>query len=136
MLFRSEPKPFAQVISVAGGNCVVARLPCDWDMANWGGGWSFSPDYYPTGETLFASGGAGELRRYSSPDNNSLIDQTLTTNSLTPLYNWQNFLSTQLPFIWQPNGAYELTEVTDSLHGVLPQSTTGNLNPENWYFVK
>ncbi|MGB6583230.1 MAG: ABC transporter substrate-binding protein [Streptosporangiaceae bacterium] len=131
-----EPKPFDQVVAIGAPNCVVAHTSCDWDMADWGGGWSFVPDYYPSGETLFESGSGANSGGYSNPQNDSLINQTLTSNSLTPLYNWQNFLSTQLPFIWQPNGAYELTEVTDSLHGVLPQSTTGNLNPENWYFVK
>ena len=44
------PKPFAQVISVAGGNCVVVKAPCNWDLANWGFGWSFLPDYLPTGD--------------------------------------------------------------------------------------
>ena len=131
-----EPKPFDQVVAIGAPNCVVAHTSCDWDMANWGGGWSFVPDYYPSGETLFESGSGANSGGYSNSQNDLLINQTLTSNSLTPLYNWQNYLSTQLPFIWQPNGAYELTEVTDSLHGVLPQSTTGNLNPENWYFVK
>ena len=131
-----EPKPFDQVIAIGAPNCKVAGTSCDWDMANWGGGWSFSPDYYPTGETLFASGGAVNSGGYSSPDNNSLIDQTLTTNSLTPLYNWQNYLSTQVPYIWEPNAAYELSEISDSLRGVLPQNPTGQLNPEDWYFVK
>ena len=32
-----EPKPFADVISLAVGNCVVNKSPCDWDMGNWGG---------------------------------------------------------------------------------------------------
>jgi peptide/nickel transport system substrate-binding protein len=40
-----------------------------------------------------------------------------------------------VPVIWQPNGAYQLTEVANNLRGVLPQSTTLNINPENWYFV-
>lgn len=38
------PKPFDQVLSVAGGNCAVARLPCHRGMATPGGGWSFGPD--------------------------------------------------------------------------------------------
>ena len=66
----------------------------------------------------------------------ALINQTLTSSSTAPMYNWQNYLSTQLPVIWQPNGAYSLTEVSNSLRGVLPQSTTLGINPENWYFVK
>jgi peptide/nickel transport system substrate-binding protein len=52
------------------------------------------------------------------------------------MYNWQDYLAPQLPVIWQPNGAYSLTEVNNNLRGVLPQSTTLGINPENWYFVK
>jgi peptide/nickel transport system substrate-binding protein len=131
-----EPKPFDQVTAIGAPNCVVAHVSCNWDMADWGGGWSFVPDYYPSGETLFMSGSGANSGGYTSGENDSLINQSLTSNSLTPLYDWQNYLSTQLPFIWQPNGAYELTEVANNLHGALPQSTTANINPEDWYFTK
>ncbi|HUN33128.1 MAG TPA: ABC transporter substrate-binding protein [Trebonia sp.] len=131
-----EPKPFDQVTAIAGPNCVVAHTSCSWDMANWGGGWSFVPDYYPSGETLFQSGAGANSGGYSSAEDDTLINQTHTSSSLAPLYAWQNYLATQLPFFWQPNGPYSMTEVADNLHGVLPQSTTGNLNPEDWYFVK
>jgi peptide/nickel transport system substrate-binding protein len=54
---------------------------------------------------------------------------------LSALYAWQDYLATQVPFVWQP-GPYSMTEVSGNPRGVLPQSTTGNLNPEDWYFVK
>jgi peptide/nickel transport system substrate-binding protein len=130
-----EPKPFDQVTAIAGGNCVVAHISCDWDMANWGGGWTFAPDYYPSGETLFLSGSGANSSGYSNPQNDSMINQTLTSTSMTALWNWQDYLTTQLPVIWQPNGAYQLTEVVNNLHGVTPQSTTLGINPENWYFT-
>jgi peptide/nickel transport system substrate-binding protein len=131
-----EPKPFAQVIATAGGNCVVTKAPCNWDMANWGGGWSFSPDYDPTGEQLFESGVVANSGGYSDPANDSLINKTLTNPSLQYMYNWQDYLSPQLPVIWQPNGDYQLTEVANNLKGVTPQSTTLSINPEDWYFTK
>jgi len=131
-----EPKPFNQVTAIGGGNCVVAHISCNWDMVNWGGGWTFVPDYAPTGETLFMSGSGANSGGYSNAQNDALINQTLTSSSMDPMYNWQNYLSTQLPVIWQPNGAYSLTEVANNLRGVLPQSTTLGINPENWYFVK
>jgi peptide/nickel transport system substrate-binding protein len=131
-----EPKPFDQVLSVAGGNCVVAKLPCNWDMADWGGGWSFSPDYLPTGEELFLSTDPANSSGYSSPVNDSMIGQTLTSSNLQYMYSWQNYLSAQLPMIWQPNADYQLNEVADNLKGVTPLSTTLSINPENWYFTK
>ena len=52
------------------------------------------------------------------------------------MYNWQDYLAPQLPVEYQPNAAYTLTEVANNLKGVLPQSPTLSITPENWYFVK
>jgi peptide/nickel transport system substrate-binding protein len=131
-----EPKPFAQVTALAAGNCKVAKIPCNWDMANWGGGWSFSPDYAPTGEQLFLSGVVANSGGYTNTTNDSLISKTLTSSNLQDMYSWQDYLSPQLPVIWQPNADYQLTEIVNNLKGVTPQSTTLSINPENWYFTK
>ena len=131
-----DPKPFDQVTAIAAGNCVVAKISCNWDMGNWGGGWTFVPDYYPSGETLFQSGSGANSGGYTNAQNDTYINQTLTSNSVSTLYTWQDYLSQQLPVVWQPNGVYQLTEVATNLRGVIPQSTTLNVNPEDWYFVK
>jgi peptide/nickel transport system substrate-binding protein len=131
-----DPRPFDQVTAIAAGNCVVAHISCDWDMGNWGGGWTFVPDYYPTGETLFLSGSGANSGGYSNAENDTLINDTLTSNSLQALYTWQDYLAQQIPVIWQPNGVYQLSEIVNTLRGVIPQSSTLNINPEDWYFVK
>jgi peptide/nickel transport system substrate-binding protein len=130
------PKPFAQVTALAAGNCKVAKIPCDWDLADWGGGWSFSPDYQPTGEQLFLSGVVANSGGYSSATNDSLINDTLTTSNLQAMYNWQDYLSKQLPVLWQPNADYQLNEIANNMKGAAPMSPTLSINPENWYFVK
>ena len=131
-----QPKPFNQVTALAAGNCKVAHIPCNWDLANWGGGWSFAPDYLPTGETLFKSGAIANSGGYSSTTNDTYINKTLTSDNLQDMYAWQNYLSKQLPVQWQPNADYQLTEIASNLKGVTPQSPTLNITPENWYFVK
>jgi peptide/nickel transport system substrate-binding protein len=131
-----EPKPFDQVLSIAGGNCVLAKLPCNWDMADWGLGWSFSPDYLPTGEELFLPTDLANSSGYSNATNDALISKTLTSSNVQYMYQWQNYLSAQLPYIWQPSADYQLSEVADNLKGVTPLSSTISINPENWYFVK
>jgi peptide/nickel transport system substrate-binding protein len=131
-----EPKTLGDVLSVAGGNCVVVKAPCNWDMANWGFGWSFSPDYLPTGDQLFECGVVANSGGYCDKTNDSLIQQTLTNDSLSLFYQWQDYLAPQLPVMYQPNAAYTLTEVANNLKGYFPQSPTLSLNPENWYFVK
>jgi peptide/nickel transport system substrate-binding protein len=65
-----------------------------------------------------------------------MINQTLTDSSLQLFYSWQDYLQPQLPVEYQPNAAYTLSEVSNSLHGVLPQSPTLSITPEYWYFVK
>jgi len=130
------PKTLGDVLSVAGGNCVVVKSPCDWDMANWGFGWSFSPDYLPTGDQLFLSGAVANSGGYSNPTNDSLIEQTLTNDNLSLFYKWQDYLAPQLPVMYQPNAAYTLTEVANDLKGYFPQSPTLSITPEDWYFVK
>jgi peptide/nickel transport system substrate-binding protein len=131
-----EPKPFDQVTALVAGNCKVTRSPCNWDMGDWGGGWSFAPDYLPTGEELFQSGAVANSGGYSNPTNDGLIEQTLTSSGMQDMYRWQDYLATQLPVIWQPNADYQLTEVANGLKGVLPQSPTLSLTPEDWYFTR
>ena len=122
--------------ALAAGNCKVAKIPCNWDMANWGGGWSFAPDYLPTGEELFQSGAVANSGGYADAQNDSLIAKTLTSSNLQDMYTWQDYLAPKLPMMWQPNGAYSLTEIASNLKGATPQSPTLSINPENWYFTK
>jgi peptide/nickel transport system substrate-binding protein len=129
-----RPEAFKLVAELAADNCVVAKTPCDWDMANWGGGWGFAPDYLPTGETLFVCGAIANFGGFCDKTNDALIGKTLTSNNLQDLYNWQDYLATKLPLMWQPNYV-ALTEIADNLKGVTPQSPTDAINPENWYFV-
>jgi len=131
-----RPESFGQIAGLAAGNCKVAKLPCNWDLANWGSGWLFDPDFAPTGETLFKCGAIANSGGYCTPLNDALISKTLTSDDLSLMYQWQNFLATQLPVMFQPNGVYQLTEIVNNLKGVTPQSPTLSINPENWYFVK
>jgi peptide/nickel transport system substrate-binding protein len=130
-----QAKPINQITETSLANCVVAKISCAWDFAAWGGG-TFSPDYLPTGEIPFLTGAASNPGGYSNSEDDALIEKTLTSGNLSYMYEWQDFLAKQLPFEWQPTPAFQLTEVANNLKGVLPQSSTESINPENWYFVK
>jgi peptide/nickel transport system substrate-binding protein len=130
-----KPQPFNQVVAASSGNCVTAKIPCNWDMADWGLGWSFYPDVEPTGETLFKCGAIANASGYCSSSNDAMIDQTLTSSNLSYMYSWQDYLATQVPLLWQPNAPYQVTEVVNNLQGVTPQESTLNLTPEYWYFT-
>jgi peptide/nickel transport system substrate-binding protein len=130
-----QPKPFDQILESYLANCVVGKLSCNWDMANYGG-LTFSPDYLPTGEIYFKTGTASNPGGYSNAENDAMIEQTLTSPNLSYMYTWQDYLAKQLPMEWQPDPASQLTEVANNLKGALPQSPTLSITPETWYFVK
>jgi peptide/nickel transport system substrate-binding protein len=130
-----EPQPINQVTSVAAANCVAVKSPCNWDMADFEG-FTFSPDYLPTGDVLYLTGATSNYGAYSDTQNDAMIQKTLTSSSLSYMYTWQDYLAAQLPFEWQPFPAYQITEVANNLKGVIPQSPTLSINPENWYFAK
>ena len=48
---------------------------------------------------------------YSDKTNDANIVATNVSSSLSALYTYENYLAEQLPVIWQPNPAYELTEI-------------------------
>ena len=52
------------------------------------------------------------------------------------MYDWEDYLATALPVLWQPEADYQLTEIAGNLKGVTPLSPTLGINPENWYFVR
>jgi peptide/nickel transport system substrate-binding protein len=126
-----RPEPFNEL---PGGNCVILKSPCNWDAVA-GIGWSYAPDYLPTGETLFMCGVPANPG-YCDKSNDALINKTLTSGNLAYLDRWQDYLASQLPVEWAPTPAWLLTEVASNLRGVLPQSPTLNITPENWYFVR
>jgi peptide/nickel transport system substrate-binding protein len=124
---------FPTVISSYAPPCMTGS-PCTIEEGWWGGGWSYEPDYYPSGETLFSTGAGSNAGNYSSAKADTLIAATDTTEA--SLDSYQNYIAQQLPVIWQPNADYELSEVRSTLRGVAPQNPFLWLFPEYWYYVK
>jgi peptide/nickel transport system substrate-binding protein len=131
---QTTGQPFNQVIAeVTGQACSSGK--CPWEMADWGLGWSYSPDFMPTGDELFQTGAAANLGQYTNPHNDYLIEQTLHNYSNADMWKWENYLTTQLPVGLQPNGVSALVESIGSLH-IGTQSSTLSINPEEWYYVR
>ena len=107
---------------------------CSWEMSNWGGGWLFGVNPYPTGDQIFGTGSGSNFSNYSSATADNLIDQTV--HGTTTLAAYQNYLANEVPVLWMPHAAFEVTEVNSKLHGAIPQSPILSLNPENWTFSK
>jgi peptide/nickel transport system substrate-binding protein len=111
-------------------NAIACPSGCSWQLQEWNGGWTFAPDYYPTGEELFELGSEANYGDYSDAQNQNLITDTIDTNA--SLTSWENYLATQLPVIFQPNEAYAITEYNKDLTGVTPQNVFTGIEPEDW----
>jgi peptide/nickel transport system substrate-binding protein len=120
--------------TVIGTAIPCSGKSCTWELEDWGGGWVFAPDYYPSGELLFQTAAGSNSGSYSSKQADALIKATNFGDA--SLAQYENFLTEDLPVVWQPNLRYELTEVQNNLQGVFPQNPLLTINPENWYFTK
>jgi peptide/nickel transport system substrate-binding protein len=103
-------------------------------MLNYGGGWTYGVDPYPTGDQLFATGSGSNSSNYSDPKADQLISSTV--HSTASLTQYENYLAQQVPVLWMPQPDYQISEISNKLHGTSPQSPIESLTPENWYFTK
>jgi peptide/nickel transport system substrate-binding protein len=108
---------------------------CTWQMENWGQGWSYGPDYYPTGESIFETASNINEGSYSNPVNDANINATHTVTGTAVLYKYENYLAQQLPVVWQPNPDFQISEISNKLTGV-SQSPLLNYTPEFWKLAK
>lgn len=127
---------FDQSVAIAT-ICTPKQSSCSWQIANHGGGWVYSPDYYPTGEELFSTGAGSNTANYSNAKMDSLInDSTLAAgNPQGTLNAYQNYAVDQLPVIYQAQPDYQLNMINKKLHGFSFNSYL-NIIPSLWYFTK
>ncbi len=130
-------EPFATVISTMDDGCTY-KTPCtNWDIAYWDYGWSYDPDYFPTGEEIFETGAGSDVGDYSNPTNDANILATNTApNSAaekTALIKYQNFLAENLPCLYLPNTPLQFTMYKTNLKGFLPQDVFDILYPQDYY---
>jgi peptide/nickel transport system substrate-binding protein len=109
-----------------------------YEICSWGGGWSYAPDYYPSGETLFAPGGGFNVGDYSNAAETAAIKGT--TFGTANLSGYAELTAQQLPVLFQPEadptGEVAKTLAATSVNGVngLVANPLQNFMPEYLYF--
>jgi len=103
------------------------------DLCDWGGGWIYAPDYYPSGEELFQTGASSNTGGYSNPTMDKLITASVSGNSKLTAY--ENYAAQQLPVFFKPNGVSpgEVIKTLKSLNG-FKVNPLQNFMPEYYYF--
>lgn len=109
---------------------------CSWQIVDWGGGWTYSPDYMATGDEIFSTGAGFNKMSFNDPTADALIDKTETSSNPAFFDQYENYLAKQLPVIWEPDAASELVEIGKNVGGVTPLNPVLSLTPEYWYLTK
>jgi peptide/nickel transport system substrate-binding protein len=128
-----QQEPFGSIIST------IFTPHTKWDIAQLGIGGVMAPSYYPSGEGGFITGAAANNSDYSNAVNDANIRATNygpASDTQSALDTYQDYLAVQVPVIWDPQPLTQISAVADTLKGVAPQDPCGDINPENWYFVK
>ncbi len=118
-------------------SCAPHQPSCSWQLGQYGSGWLFSPDHYPTGEEIFQTGALGNVANYSSPAIDRLIRATTTAPaalSHAALNAYADTVRLELPDFWQPSPGTAVS-LQANLHGFSPNAY-GFVNPEEWYFTR
>ncbi|WP_338146716.1 peptide ABC transporter substrate-binding protein [Streptomyces boncukensis] len=98
-----------------------------------GGSWIFPAD--PSGERLFSTGAPSNMGNWSDPRTDELIKRTEYSDDPSALRDYARHLASEVPVLWTPNPAYQVSVIRNDLRGV-QQNPTLTFAPQDWYYVK
>ncbi|MGH7640632.1 MAG: ABC transporter substrate-binding protein [Candidatus Dormibacteria bacterium] len=129
-----QVEPFSQVIGTEFAGCTTSSPCSNWDLANLFVGWTYGPDYLPTGGEIFGTGAGSNAGYYTSSANDANIAQTHTASTqaqeVQAMYRYQDYLTQQLPVLWMPSTPLQLTLYKKSLKGLVPQGIIDQVFPQ------
>jgi peptide/nickel transport system substrate-binding protein len=93
----------------------------------------YEPDFYPSGEDIYATGAADSGDGYSNPAVDTSVKQTESAGAgIAALKRYENLIVKLVPTLFMPTPPVQVSAIRKSLLGTLPQDPMLNLNPEQW----
>jgi peptide/nickel transport system substrate-binding protein len=131
--FVTSYAPLNEVLSEAT-QCKPSAAACSWQLSFFGtqGSWYFSP--YPSGAALFSSDGAANFGNYDSATANTLATESHRSSNPVVLREWSAYLAEQLPVMWLPLPAYQVSVIKTNLH--VQQNPLAGTVMQFWYLTK
>ncbi|MGW6273889.1 peptide ABC transporter substrate-binding protein [Streptomyces sp. NPDC055060] len=123
--------------SVLGNSvpCTAKDPGCDWDMSFFGTAGSWYYPLNPSGEQLFSTGASANFGNYSDKKADRIIRAVQYSPDMKAVHEYGAYLAEQLPVMWMPNPAYQVSVIRNDLRGV-SQNPTVTFAPQDWYYVK
>lgn len=116
--------------------CTPNQSDCSWEMLNWESGYILIPNYDPTGEQQYETGAASNFGSFSDPALDAIIQKTNLPGGESYMSTYAKMATEELPDIFFPEADYQISAISSSLKGALPQNPEEDFSPENWYFSK
>lgn len=115
--------------------CKSTKASCSWQLSFFGaqGSWYFTA--YPSGEQIFQTGAGTNLGSYSDSSADSLINASINTTNSTALQSYSAYLAKNLPVVWLPMPAYQVSAIRKSVKGVVQDPLAG-MQIQRWYISK
>jgi peptide/nickel transport system substrate-binding protein len=134
--------PFDDVYAAAV-HCTAKQPDCKWTAENWGAGWVYFPDYFPSGEYMLSSDSIDNYSNYASPEMDKLIQNTVLgppSEERENMTKFEEYAEKTLPMVFEPTsigtfGASAGTLISDKLGGYAANAY-GFMTPEDWYLTK
>jgi peptide/nickel transport system substrate-binding protein len=129
-----KPYTFNQLLDVANDPGSPSTVN-QWGMADFGG---FTGFLYPTGDTIFNTGGSYNEGDYSDPTADQLIHNSVYGTDPNALVAEANYLGKNLPAIFQPapDQIYTWKKTLNGPTNSFASLTQYYLTPEDWYFTQ
>ncbi|MFJ9173343.1 peptide ABC transporter substrate-binding protein [Streptomyces sp. NPDC102360] len=123
--------------SVLGNSvpCKESDPGCTWDMSFFGTAGSWYYPLNPSGEQLFSTGASSNFGNYSDKKADKLIRAVQYAPDMKAMHKYGAYLAEQLPVMWMPNPAYQVSVIRNDLRGI-EQNPTVTFAPQHWYYVK
>ncbi|MGC1185534.1 MAG: ABC transporter substrate-binding protein [Candidatus Dormiibacterota bacterium] len=128
--------PFSDVVGIAFNGCSSSNPCSGWQVANWGSGWTYGPDYFPTGDEILQTGASFNPGGYSSSANDANISATETAPTQAAekqaLFRYEDYVAKELPLIWLPTAPFQITMYKSNLKGLVPQGIYSEIYPQSY----
>ncbi|MDA8330612.1 MAG: ABC transporter substrate-binding protein [Candidatus Dormibacteraeota bacterium] len=137
LLPTAEPEGAA--VGTAYATCTYTAPCSNWALF-WGGDFTYSPLFFPSGNEILACGASGNAGDYCSQHMNSLIADTNTAPTYSAevkaMYAYGEYAATQVAHAYQPTTAYQITAYKTNLRGLIPQDPSTIVYPQLYYFAQ
>jgi peptide/nickel transport system substrate-binding protein len=130
-----KPEPF-NTMTATTSYCNASYHPvstCSWQMQQYG----YDPySLDPSGASLWNTDGVENYSGYSSPEMDSLINETEYGSSSSAFFAYENYAAQQLPVLYLPDPDF-IWVYKKNLAGAFPSNPFSvNQDPAVWYYVK